>query len=42
MPEQITDLKTLLLNSKYGEMLYGDHYILKNNGNAIEIKVDKS
>ena len=41
MPEQITDLKTLLLNSKYGEMLYGDHYILKNNGNAIEIKVDK-
>jgi len=40
LPETITDLKTLLINSKYGEMSYGDHYILTNNGNTLTIKVD--
>lgn len=40
MPEQITNLEKLLLNSKYGKMEYGDHYILKDNGNNLEIKVN--
>jgi len=32
MSEQIIDTKTLLLNSKYGKMLYGDDYILSADG----------
>jgi len=40
IPEQITDIKLLILNSRYGEMTYGDHYVLTNNGNSVKIKID--
>jgi hypothetical protein len=40
IPEQISDMKMLILNSRYGEMSYGDHYVLINNGNAVELKVE--
>jgi len=40
MPEQIEDVNGLIVNSKYGEMSYGDHYILENDGTELTIKVD--
>jgi len=39
IPEQIDDLNGFVVNSKYGEMSYGDHYILTNNNNTLVIKV---
>ena len=40
IPEQIDDPIYLLVNSSYGLMNYGDHYVLANNGNALEIKTE--
>jgi|WetSurSiteA1Bulk_404760.scaffolds.fasta_scaffold01106_3 hypothetical protein len=40
IPEEITDEKLLIINSRYGEMSYGDHYVLTNSGNSIKIKID--
>ncbi len=39
LPEQIDDLKTLIVNSKYGEMKYGDHFIISDDGWLLIIKV---
>lgn len=38
IPEQILDKDLLMVNSKYGLLSYGDHYILIDSGNAIEIR----
>jgi len=38
LPEQIIDPKILIVNSKDGKLLYGDHYIIKDNGWTLEIK----
>jgi len=38
MPEQITDEKLLILNSKSGQLNYWDHYVLEDNGNTLVIK----
>lgn len=38
IPEQITNDKQLIVNSKYGEMSYGDHYRIINNGNTLQIR----
>jgi len=47
LPEQILDLNAIKVNSKYGPMLYGDHYKILNNGftleinhNTVELEVD--
>jgi len=40
LPETITDKDYLVVNSRYGEMEYGDHYTIVNNGNTLRIKVD--
>jgi len=40
LSEQIIDTKTLLLNSKYGKMLYGDDYILSDDGWSLTVKHD--
>jgi len=39
IPEQITDNKLLIVNSRYGQLLYGDDYILKDSGFTLVIKV---
>lgn len=39
LPETITDNRTLIVNSKYGELSYGDHYIISNDGDTLTIKV---
>jgi len=39
LPETITDIDLIRLQSKYGEVPYGDYYTLVNSGNAIEINV---
>ena len=39
IPEQITDKKSLIVNSKSGNMHYGDHYMIINDGNTLKIKV---
>jgi hypothetical protein len=33
LPERIDEIKTLLVNSKYGLMNYGDHYLLEDRQN---------
>ena len=38
LPEQIEDKKFIVVNSKYGQMTYGDHYVLQNNGNELLVK----
>jgi len=38
LPEQIIDLKTLIVNSAEGQMSYGDHYIIKDNGWTLLLK----
>ena len=38
LPEQVTDQKMLIVNSKDGQMDYGDHYIVENNGWTLIIK----
>lgn len=40
IPEQITWPRILIVNSKYGPLNFGDHYVLVNSGNTLEIKVD--
>lgn len=40
LPEPITDPDYLIVNSRYGEMDYGDHYIIVDGGNTLRIKVD--
>jgi hypothetical protein len=40
IPEQITDIAGFLVNSKYGQMNYGDHYLLEDDGNTLVIRVD--
>jgi len=39
IPEQITNEKLLIVNSRYGQLMYGDDYILKDNGFTLVIKV---
>lgn len=40
IPEQIDDLNTLVVNSKYGEMLLGDHYSIEDSGTNLVIDRD--
>jgi hypothetical protein len=40
MPEKITDIKTLIINSKYGKLDYGDHFILSSDGGTLTIRHD--
>lgn len=40
LPAQIDDLNGFIVNSKYGEMHYGDHFILTNNNKTLTIKVE--
>ena len=40
IPEQITWPRILIVNSKYGLLNFGDHYVLTNNGWNLEIKVE--
>lgn len=40
LPETITDHDILIVNSKYGQMEDGDHYILAEDGTEITIRVD--
>ena len=39
IPEQILDLNGFIVNSKYGEMEYGVHYTIVNNGYTLVINV---
>lgn len=41
LPEQISDEKLLIVNSKYGQLDYGDHYYLKDNGWTLVILTGK-
>ena len=38
LPEQITNEKLLIVNSKYGQLDYGDHYYLKDDGWTLVIR----
>ena len=38
IPEQITNNKQLIVNSRYGELAFGDHYRIINNGNSLQIR----
>ena len=38
LSERVTDLFSIKLNSKYGPMSYGDHYVIINNGTTIQVK----
>ena len=40
IPEQIDDVEGFIVNSKYGEMSFGDHYLLTDNGNILLIRID--
>lgn len=40
LPETIEDPDYLLVNSKNGILLYGDHYLITDNGDTLRIKVD--
>lgn len=40
LPEQITNYRLIIVNSKFGEMKYGDHFLIIDNGWKLEIKVD--
>lgn len=40
LPETILDKDNLLVNSRYGTMNYGDHYIIIDDGTRLEIKVE--
>jgi len=40
LPEEIYDTNSLIVNSKYGEMNYGDHYIVETDGKTLIIKTD--
>ena len=39
-PGYINDPNAIRVNSRYGEMNYGDHYVFYNNNTGIEIKTD--
>jgi hypothetical protein len=38
IPERITDRFALIVNSRYGQLNYGDHYLIVNNGTTLRIK----
>jgi len=38
LPERIVDRLILIVNSKYGQLNYGDHYLIINNGQTLRIK----
>jgi hypothetical protein len=40
LPEVISDPQFIIVNSNYGQMTYGDHYVLQNNGSELLIKKD--
>jgi hypothetical protein len=40
IPEQITDRLMLIVNSRYGELNYGDHFIIVGDGNTLRIKME--
>jgi len=40
LPEQILNPKILIVNSKYGELYFGDHYYIIDNGNTLVIRRD--
>jgi len=40
LPETILDNKELIVNGLYGEMSYGDHYSITNNGDTLTIHID--
>ena len=40
LPEQISDERTLIVNSKSGQLAYGDHFVIDNDGWDLTIKVD--
>lgn len=40
IPEQILDPKILIVNSKYAELNYGDHYYITDNGWTLVIRRD--
>jgi len=40
IPEKITDEKCLIVSSKYGELDFGDHYLVINDGSTLQIKID--
>lgn len=40
LPEQILYPKILIVNSRYGELKYGDHYYITNNGWTLVIRRD--
>lgn len=40
LPEVIDDPDYLIVNYRYGELLYGDHYTIVDNGETLRIKVD--
>lgn len=40
LSEQITNTRLIIVNSKYGELKYGDHFLINNDGMQLEIKID--
>jgi hypothetical protein len=38
LPQVIDDKETLIVNSKYGQMDYGDHYVVSDDGTTLIIK----
>jgi hypothetical protein len=42
LPEQIIYPKIIIVNSKYGELKYGDNYIIKDDGWTLEIKTSET
>ncbi len=42
LPEQILDPKILIVNSKDGKLIYGDHYLIINNGWTLLIKTGET
>ena len=41
LPEQISFEKKLIVNSKFGEMNYGDHYVISSDGWTLTFRVDE-
>jgi len=42
LPEQITDPKILIVNSKYGQLKYGDHYYISDDGWTLVIRTGET
>jgi len=40
LPETILQPKILIVNSKYGELNYGDHFLIVDNGTILRVKRD--